>query len=213
MRAWIVATLPLIVPAAIAAQQDPPPPAPPTALSRVDEIRFAKSAAPAEISKDAKVYVLENGHYVVAEQGTSGMACVIIRSSATSFEPQCGDAEADATVLAIYRFRVEQRIAGRTRDQINSEVDSGLASGRFRSPQRPALVYMQSSSQVISDPTGKARSRFMPHLMVYYPFMTSSAMGIIASKSTDIPGVVQENTPMSALVIVTRDWADPAPTQ
>jgi hypothetical protein len=213
MRAWIIARAgiiaSLLVPAAIAAQQDPPPPAAPTVLSRVDEIRYAKSAAPAEISKDAKVWVLENGHYVVAEQGTSGIACVVARNSPTSFEPQCGDAEADATVLAIYRFRTEQRIAGKTQDEIKAEVDSGMASGGFRSPKRPALVYMESSSQVLTDPAGKARSHFMPHLMVYYPFMKTSAMGLVASKSMDVPGVVQEDTPMSALVVVMRDWVDP----
>lgn len=209
MRAWIIASL--FVPAAMAAQQDPPPPQAPAVQSRADEIRFAKSAAPAEISKDAKVYVLDNGHYVVAAQGTSGMACVVVRTFAASFEPQCGDAEADATVLALYRFRAEQRIAGRTRDQIKAEVDSGMASGRFRSPRRPALVYMESSSQVLSD--GTSSSKFMPHVMVYYPRMQSSAMGIVESNSMDVPGVVQDDTPMSALVIVTRDWVDPAPTQ
>ena len=207
MRAWIIASF--LVPAAIAAQQDPPPPIPPLSLSRADEIRYAKSAAPAEISKDAKVWVLENGHYVVAEQGTSGIACVVARNSPTSFEPQCGDGEADATVLAIYRFRTEQRIAGKTRDEIKAEVDSGMASGRFRSPRRPALVYMNSSSQVLTDSKGTVRSRFMPHLMIYYPFMKKSSMGIVASKSMDVPGVVQEDTPMSALIVVTRDWVDP----
>jgi hypothetical protein len=207
MRAWTIASF--LIPAAIAAQQDPPMPTAPTNLSRADEIRYAKSAAPADISKDAKVWVLENGHYVVAEQGNSGMACVVARSSPTSFEPQCGDAEADATILAVYRFRTEQRIAGRTRDEITAEVDSGMASGRFRSPQRPALVYMVSSSQVITDPAGKVRSHFMPHLMLYYPFLKQSSMSIVASKSMDVPAVVQEDTPMSALLVVTRDWVDP----
>ena len=210
MRAWIIASL--VVPAAISAQQDPPPTAPAN-LSRADEIRYAKSAAPAEVSKDAKVWVLENGHYVVAEPGgSSGMACTVARSTATSFEPQCGDAEADATVLAVYRFRVEQRIAGKTRAEIKAEVDSGLASGRFRSPQRPALVYMESSSQVLTDPEGKAGSHFMPHVMIYYPFMKNSAMGIVASKSVDVPGIAQEGSPMSALVVVTHAWADANPT-
>jgi hypothetical protein len=207
MRAWMIASC--LVPAAIAAQQDPPPPTAPMNLSRTDEIRYAKSAAPAEISKDAKVWVLENGHYVVAVPGTSGMACLITRNSPTSFEPQCGDAEADATVFAIYRFRTEQRIAGKTRDAITAEVDSGMAAGRFRSPERPALVYMNSSSQVLTNYEGTTRSHFMPHIMIYYPLMKNSAMGIVASKSMDIPGVVQEGTPMSALIVVTRDWVDP----
>jgi hypothetical protein len=178
-------------------------------LSRPDDIRYAKSAAPAEISKAAKVWVLENGHYVVAEEGTSDVACMVIRSSPTGFEPQCGDAEADATVLAIYRFRTEQRIAGKTLDEIKAEVDSGMASGRFRSPKRPALVYMESASQVITDAKGTVRSRFMPHVMIYYPFMKTSSMGIVASESMDIPGIVQEGTPMSVVVVVTRDWVDP----
>ena len=207
MRALIVAWL--FIPVAIAAQQDASPPTAPTNLSRADEIRYAKSAAPADISKHAKVWMLENGHYVVAEQGTSSIACTVLRSTATSFEPQCGDAEADATVLAVYRFRVERRIAGKTPDEINAEVEKGMASGRFRSPQRPALVYMESSSQVLTDAQGKSPSRFVPHIMIYYPFMKNSAMGILASKSMDVPGVVQENTPMSALIVVTRDWVNP----
>jgi hypothetical protein len=207
MRTWIMASL--LAPVAIAAQQDPSPPTAPTILSRADEIRYAKSAAPAEISKDAKVWLLENGHYVVAEQGTSSIACQVARSSPTSFEPQCGDAEADATALAIFRFRVEQRIAGKTRDEIKAEVDSGMASGRFRSPKRPALVYMESSSQVLTNAKGTEPSRFMPHIMVFYPLMKSGSMGIVASMSMGVPGVVQDDTPMSALVFVTRDWVDP----
>lgn len=207
MRAWTIASF--FVPVGLAAQQ----PTAPTNLSRADEIRYAKSAAPAEISKDAKVWVLENGHYVVAEQGgASGMACLVARNAATSFEPQCGDAEADNTILAIYRFRVEQRISGKTQADIKAEVDSGIASGRFRSPQRPALVYMESSSQVLTDPEGKNRSHFMPHVMIYYPFMKNSAMGIVPSPSMDVPGIVMEGSPTSALVVVTRDWVDPNPT-
>ena len=196
------------MPGVIAAQQDPPPTAPAN-LPRADEIRFARSAAPEDISKGAKVWVLEGGRYVVAEQGSGAVACMVLRSTATSFEPQCGDMEADETVLAIQRFRTEQRIAGKTPDAIKSEVDDCLASGKFRSPKRPALVYMLSSSQVLVDARGNA-SRFMPHLMVFYPFMKNSAMGLTASKSMDIPGVVQEGTPMSALIVIARDWVDPA---
>lgn len=210
MRAWMIASL--LVPVALAAQQDQSPPTAPTSLSRADEIRYAKSAAPADVSKGAKVWVLDNGHYVVAEPGTSGIACMVARSTATSFEPQCGDAEADATVLAVYRFRVEQRIAGKSADEIEAEVKSGMASGRFRSPKRPALVYMESSAQVLTNPNGTSPSHFMPHVMVYYPYIKTSSMGIVASKSMDVPGVVQENTPMSALIVVTRDWVNPSQT-
>ena len=206
MRAWFVASF--LIPAAIAAQQDPPPTAP-AVPSRADEIRYAKSAAPADISKDAKVWVLENGHYVVAEQGTSNVVCEVARNTATSFEPQCGDVEADTTILAIFRFRTEERIAGKSPDAIKADVADGIATGRFHTPQRPALVYMESSSQVLTDATGNNRSHFLPHLMIFYPGMKSSAMGIVGSKSPDVPGVALEGTPLSGLIIVTRDWVDP----
>ena len=206
MRAWIASLF--LFPAAIAAQQASPPTAP-TNLSRADEIRFAKSAAPADISKDAKVWVLENGHYVVAEQGTSNVVCEVARNTATSFEPQCGDAEADSTILAIFRFRTEERVAGKAPDEITASVKNGIASGRLHVPQRPALVYMESSSQVLTDATGKNPSHFMPHLMIFYPGMTNSAMGIVASKSASVPAVVLEGTPLSGLVVVTRDWVEP----
>lgn len=115
-------------------------------------------------------------------------------------------------MLAVYRFRVEQRIAGKSADEIEAEVKSGMASGRFRSPKRPALVYMESSAQVLTNPNGTSPSHFMPHVMVYYPYIKTSSMGIVASKSMDVPGVVQENTPMSALIVVTRDWVNPSQT-
>jgi hypothetical protein len=211
MRAWTIASF--LVPIAVAAQQDPTPPTAPMNLSRLDEIRYAKSAAPADISKDATVWVLENDHYVIAEKGTSSVACQVGRNSPTSFEPQCGDAEADATVLDIFRFRTEARIAGKTPDEIKAAIDSGMASGRFRSPQRPALVYMESSSQVLTDAKGAHPSHFMPHLMIFYPGMKSSEMGLVESKSMDVPAVASEGKPTSALLVVVRDWINPNTTQ
>ncbi len=210
MRAWIFACL--LVPVTLAAQQDPTLAAP-TNLSRAAEIEYAKNAAPAEISRDAKVWVLENGHYVVAEQGSSGIACMVGRANGTGFQPQCGDAEADATVLPIWRFWTEQQIAGKTRAEIKAAVDDGLAKGRFHAPQRPALVYMQSASQVYTDTAGKHPNHFMPHLMVFYPHMSSKSMSIVASNSMDIPGVVMDDTPLSALVVVVRDWTEPPKIQ
>ena len=210
MRAWIVASF--LLPAAVAAQKNPPPPLPPAELSTADQIRIAKSAAPEDVSKDAKVWVFENGHYVVAVQGTSGMACAIFRERPNSLVPLCGDAEADATVMAISRFQTEERLAGKTQEQIKAEVESGMASGRFRAPQRPAMTYMTSSAQVITDPKGEHPTRFLPHVMVFYPKMQAKAMGIVESNSMDIPIMDDDGMATSRLVIVVRDWTEPAKT-
>lgn len=207
MRVWLIASF--LVPAALAAQQASPPVAP-TNISRADEIRFAKSAAPADVSKNATVWVLENGRYVVAVKGTSGMACAVTREHPRSLVPICGDAEADSTVMAVARFETEERLAGRSPAAIKSDVASGLASGRFRLPRRPALTYMTSHAQVITDPNGEHPTRFMPHLMLFYPNMRGSAMGIVDSNSMDVPLLDEDGTPMSRLVIVVRDWTEPA---
>ncbi|HYK10170.1 MAG TPA: hypothetical protein VEV39_05195 [Gemmatimonadales bacterium] len=211
MRAWLFASC--LLPAVVAAQQ-PTPPTVPTNLSRADEIRFARSAAPADVSNGAKVWVLENGHYVVAVQGTSGMACAVYRDRPNSFVPICGDSVAEATVLAIGRFQTEERLAGKTLDEIKPEVARGLASGRFRVPRTPALTYMTSSAQVITDTAGEHPTRFLPHLMVFYPNMHAKGLGLVDSNSMDIPLLDEEGTPMSRLVVVVRDWTQPdIPTQ
>lgn len=188
-------------------------PAVATAQTRDQEIRLAKSAAPAEISKDAKVWVLEKGHYVVADQGRSTEACVVTRSQAQAFEPQCGDAEADATVLTVERFRVEERLAGKSSDEIKREIDAGFKSGRFHAPKRPALIFMQSSAQILVKPDGSLIGKWHPHLMVFYPQMHDSDLGLVQSENMSIPGVLDPGTSLSAMVIVMNDWVDPSPTQ
>lgn len=211
MRMWLAASY--LIPALVASQQTSPPSVP-TDLSRADEIRFAMSAAPGDISRGAKVWVLEHGHYVVAVKGTSGMACAVYRDRPNSFVPICGDSVADATVLAIGRFQTEERLAGKTLDEIKPEVDRGLASGRFRVPHRPAMTYMTSYAQVITDTSGEHPTRFLPHVMVFYPNMHATSMGIVDSNNQDIPILDEDGTPMSRLVIVVRDWTQPAlPTQ
>ena len=211
MRMWLTASF--LISAAAAAQQ-PSPPTVPTDLSRADEILYARSAAPADVSKDATVWVLEHGHYVVAVKGTSGMSCAVYRDRPNSFVPICGDAEAEATVLAIGRFQTEERLAGKTLDEIKPEVTRGLASGRFRAPDSPALTYMTSSAQVLTDTSGGHPTRFLPHVMVFYPNMHARGMGIVDSNSMDIPILDEEGTPMSRLDVVVRDWTQPAlPTQ
>jgi hypothetical protein len=189
----------LLIPAAVAAQ------------SRDDEIRIARSAAPAAVSKEAKVYVLDHGRYVVAVPGHSGEACMIIRFPDV-FAPECGDAEADTTVLAVERFRAEQRQAGRTTAEVERAITDGRRTGRFRSPKRPALVFMLSSSQQLTDPTGAPIGKWYPHVMIFYPGMRDSDMGVVGSSDVNIPSVLDPGMPSSSLVVVAREFVDPAPT-
>jgi hypothetical protein len=202
MRAWL--SLIILLPAAAAGQASP-------VLSRADEIRIARSAGPPEITKDARIYVLDHDHYVVADPGHSAMSCMVTRTGPTSIEPQCGDAEADATVLAVDRFRTEQRLAGQSRAEIERAVSDGLAAGRFHAPKRPALVYMMSAMQILSDANGKSVGKWMPHVMVFYPFLHDNDLGLVESPDPKVPGTVNPGTALSALVVVTPGFVDPAP--
>lgn len=198
MRLWLV--LALTVPVVVSAQ------------SRDEEVRLARSAAPAAIGKDAKVYVLENGHYVVADPGRSAEACMVSRSGPSDVAPMCGDGEADATEFTLERFRTEQRLAGKSKAEIDRAITDGLKTGRFRAPKRPALVFMLSSHQELTDPTGKPIGHWHPHLMVFYPGVTTSDMGLVDSPDMNVPNLLDSGGPEAALVIVANSWVEPAPT-
>jgi hypothetical protein len=191
----------------------PTTPSAPIALSRAEEIRLARSAAPEEVSKAARIYILQDGRYVIAEPGTSSVACLVSRSQLLSLEPECGDAEAEATVLAVERFRVEQRIVGRSAGDIDRAVADSIAVGRFRLPRRPAMVYMMSSAQILYDDSGIRVGRWQPHIMVYYPFLLESELGLpVGSRDMKGPMMDKPGTPLSNITIVMRSFVDPAIT-
>lgn len=193
----------LLFPSALAAQT-------PVILSRAAEVALARSAAPAAISTGARVYVLEAGHYVVAEPGTSGVVCQVMRTQPLAIEPECGDPEAGETILAVDRFRVEQRIAGRPIEEIGRAVADSVTSGRFRLPARPAMVYMMSSGQVLYDDNGKLVGAWKPHVMVYSPFLRSADLGLpAAGVDPTLPVVDQQGTAFANLIIVTHGFVDP----
>jgi hypothetical protein len=197
MRAWFAVVL--VVPVVAFAQ------------SRDEEISIARSAAPPEIAKDAKVYVLDHGHYVVADPGRSAEVCMVGRPGAADFAPMCGDAEMDASELAIGRFRTEQRLAGRSKEEIDRAIEDGMKSGRFREPTRPALLFMLSSTQQLTDTAGKPVGKWYPHIMVYYPgHLTNETMGLVDSKDVNMPSVSADHHG-SMLVVVERNWVDPEP--
>lgn len=202
MRAWLAIVL--VVPVVAFAQ------------SRDEEIRIARSAAPPEIAKDAKVYVLDQGHYVVADPGRSSETCLVLRPGPLDFAPMCGDAEADASEFAVGRFQTEQRLAGRSKAEIDRDVEDGMKTGHFRNPTRPALVFMLSSTQQLTEDDGKkAVGKWQPHVMIFYPgHLTNEEMGLVDSKDVNVPTVsAEDHGSVSVMVIVERNWVDPQPKQ
>ncbi|MGH7712846.1 MAG: hypothetical protein ACREOG_16265 [Gemmatimonadaceae bacterium] len=173
-------------------------------LSRDAEIALARSAAPKEVSAAAEIYVLTDTGYVVAVRGTNGNACLVDRSWPDSIEPHCFDSEAAATVMQTALRRGALLQAGARHEDINRDIDEGSRNGRFRLPTRPAMTYMMSSAQVLYNDDGKRVGAWQPHLMIYFPNLTSAALGLGAAPNPDAAIVVDPGKPWSNIMIIVK---------
>ena len=180
-------------------------------LPRDREIALARSAAPAEVSRDASVMVLTEQGFEVAVTGTNGVTCVVNRSQPQSLEPHCFDAEGSATVLPIELRRTELLRAGRGTAEIDREIGEGLLAGKYRLPRRPAMSYMMSSGQILYDDEGKRVGSWRPHIMMFYPHLTAADLGLGATPSTDAAVLVDPGQPLSNVMVVVQKFVNPAP--
>ncbi len=176
-------------------------------LPREREVALARSAAPAEVSRDATVMVFTERGFEVAARGTNGVTCVVNRSHPASLEPHCFDAEASATVMPMELRRTELLRDGKSNEEIDREIATGLLSGTYRLPRRPAMSYMMSSEQVLYDDDGKRVGSWQPHLMIFYPHLTSADLGLGGTPSTRAAMVVDEGKAVSNIMIVVKDFA------
>jgi hypothetical protein len=182
---------------------------PRTLLPREREIALARTAAPAAVSQDATVMVLTERGFEVAVKGTSGVTCVVNRSHPLSLEPHCFDAEASATVLPMELRRTELLREGKSNEEIDREIAAGLLSGKYRLPRRPAMSYMMSSEQVLYNDEGQNVGKWEPHLMIFYPHLTSADLGLGGTPSTQAALVVDEGKAVSNIMIVVKGFAGP----
>jgi hypothetical protein len=180
-------------------------------LPPAQEILLARSAAPASISSGARVLVLDDTGFVVADSGATAVTCLVHRSWPGSIEPHCYDAEGSRTVLPMEMHRTVQRHRGRSEAEIDRQIADGIATGKYRYPTRPAMTYMMSSAQVLYDDDGRHVGRWRPHLMIYYPYLSGAALGLGTAPDMRVGMVSQEGTPSSCLILVMPGFVDPTP--
>lgn len=181
-------------------------------LPRAREIALAKSAAPPAVSDSATIYVLGDREYELAVRGSNGNACYVSRDWIESIEPHCFDAEGAATVMQLEMRRVALLHQARTLADADREIADGLASGRFRLPRRPALSYMMSAEQRLVGDDGRPVGNWRPHLMLYVPYITAAELGLGATPDTRTAIVDDEGKPLANIMIVLRDFVQPAAT-
>jgi hypothetical protein len=175
-------------------------------IDRDREIALALSAAPAAVTDAATVLAWNGSTFEIARAGANGVTCYVSRSWPESLEPHCFDEEGSATVLPIHLREVELWNEGKTRAEIDAVVAEGLRSGAFRLPSRPVMSYMMSAGQELIGDDGSPVGAWRPHLMIYYPYLTSDALGLGPVPSTEAAVVVDPGTPLSNLMIVVSDF-------
>lgn len=164
----------------LAAAADEPPAAVtglPELMPRDEEIAAALEAGPASITDRAGVYVLEATGYVRVRDSGNGFNCLVTRSVAGAFEPQCFDEEGSATILLEVLLATELQARGKSKAEVDQAVAAAYAAGRLRAPSRPGINYMLSPrNRVPVDDQGTVRP-YRPHVMFYVPYLTNQALG------------------------------------
>jgi hypothetical protein len=158
-------------------------------MPRDQQITLAESAAPAEVSSKAAVYVLGPKGYEKAREGTNGFSCFVgrhfVKPAETTIEPQCFDAEGSRTLLLVYMHGEELRTNGKSEAEIKADVASGYKEGRYQYPSKPGFLYMMSSHNRLSAIPEHGTGIFPPHLMFYAPNMTTKDIGFDAKPGLD----------------------------
>lgn len=205
---WLAASLVCASPGAAAAQEPALDRGLPPLLEEAEEVLLAVSAAPAVVAEGATVLVLKRGGYQVAREGTSGVTCYVNRSRVVSVEPHCFDQEGSETILQIQLRRAELREKGWSRDRIDASIAQSLQTGELRLPRRPAVTYMMSRAQELYNDRGDLVGNWQPHVMIYYPYMTSGDIGMSRIEQPLVAAVTPDGGALSNVTIVVPDFVD-----
>ena len=187
-------------------------------MPREQQITLAESAAPAEVSGKATIYVLGPKGYEKAREGTNGFTCVVtrhfVKPAETSIEPQCFDAEGSRTLLPEYLHAEELRTSGKSEAEIKADIASGYKEGRYQYPSKPGFLYMMSSQNRLSAIPENGTGIFPPHLMFYAPNMTAKDIGFDAQglAKSDYLGMTHPGAGDNLIVVIPLASKSPAET-
>ena len=176
------------------------------------QIALAESAAPAEVSSKATVYILGLKGQEKIREGTNGFSCFVgrhfVKPTETTVEPACFDAEGSRTLLLVYLRGEELRSSGKSEAEIKEDQANGYKEGRFNYPSKPGFLYMMSSENRL--PSGKgATASFPPHLMFYAPNMTTKDIGFDSQPQLDYLGMTHPGEGDNLIVVIPKTSTPP----
>ena len=202
-----------LAPATLVAQSKYP--TPPRSLGEANEIALAVTAAPAEISQAADVYVLRGTDFVKARAGTNGCACVVGRDSHDgSRYPICFDREGARTTLLRELMEGSLRAKGKTESEVNALVDAAYRTGELRLSTKSSIAYMMSPQQVLfSTPNadGVRVGAWSPHIMLMLPGVAPEQLGLAHDSKVDVIQIHDRGGTHSELIVKVPKWSDGSP--
>ena len=185
-------------------------------MPREQQIALAESAAPAEVSSKATVYVLGPKGYEKAREGTNRFSCFVgrqfVKPTETTIAPQCFDAEGSRTLLPVYLHGEELRTNGKSEAEIKADMSDGYKEGRYQYPSKPGFLYMMSSQNRLSAVPEHGTGIFPPHLMFYAPNMTTKDIGFDAQslEKMDYLGMTHPGASDNLIVVIPIASTTPA---
>jgi|SRR5271169_5331748 len=158
--------------------------------ARERQIELALSAAPAEVSSKATVYIFGPQGYEKAREGTNGISCFIWRSfretMQVSASPACFDAVGSRTLMVTAMRREELRAQGKSEAEIKDDIAKGYKDGRYKAPG-PGFLYMMSNENYFYSSGAKQWRTVPPHVMFYAPNKTAKDAGYESISPTMVP--------------------------
>jgi hypothetical protein len=162
--------------------QDPASPYPSMApiaqyrMERDEEIRLARTAAPASISRDAEIMVLGQKNFEIAVPGKNGFVCAVGRAFAGPLNnpefwnpknrsPICYNPAAARSLWPYAMKQTGMALAGATKAQITDAIKTGVAKKELGAPESGSMAYMLSKEAYLTDRGGHN----LAHLMFELP--------------------------------------------
>jgi hypothetical protein len=184
---------------------------------RASEIELARSAAPASISGEAEVLVLDRDGYTTAVKGSNGFTCLVERGWAAATDdpvfwnpkvrgPICVNAPAERTYLPTVLLKARLVLAGKSRAEISQAVKSALAGKKLPALEPDAMSYMMSKQQYLSDDG----VHWHPHMMWFVPGDAEKMWGGNLPGSPTLATADPEDG-MTILMITVDHWSDGTP--
>jgi hypothetical protein len=176
----------------------------PALLPRDSEVALAESAAPADIARQASIFVLQRGGFTLQRHGNTGFTCFVARAEPGELEPICYFDEESSHMLVAREF-LEQRLReeGLSDAQVDAEIGQRYRRGELRPTQNFGLAYMLSPCNRVTDQSGHLVSEH-PHLMFYAPYATNRQLGLSRPKEHGTeyaPFILFEGEPWAFLIV------------